>query len=62
MPQHYNDLCLAGLAGRAGLAGLARQARPELGTSQPQLVLYFLSELSFNPSEPTEVQMQNYQF
>ena len=30
---------LAGLAGLASLAGLARQAGPELGTSQPQLVL-----------------------
>ena len=33
---------LAGLAGLASLAGLARQAGPELGTSQPQLVLLVL--------------------
>ena len=30
---------LAGLAGLASLAGLARKAGPEIGTSQPQLVL-----------------------
>ena len=33
---------LAGLAGLVGLAGLARQAGPELGTYQPQLVFYIL--------------------
>ena len=33
---------LVGLAGLAGLAGIARQAGPELGTSQPHLVLCIL--------------------
>ena len=37
---------LAGLAGLASLAGLARQAGPELGTSQPQLVYLCYPRLS----------------
>ena len=32
------DIGVAGLSGLASLAGLARQAGPELGISQPQLV------------------------
>ena len=41
LPPLAGQACLAGLAdlaGLAGLEGLARQAGPELGSSQPQLV------------------------
>ena len=39
---------LADLAGLAGLAGLARQAGPQLGTSQPQLVFFIILRFSLN--------------
>ena len=57
MPQHCYDLMqmyLAGLASLAGLAGLARQAGPELGTSQPQLVL----SIHWNTFNIKEIQSQ----